>query len=162
MLRPFFPELVMSMVFFNFEHPSVLLFCLLKRTFIREQIPCCLPDSTFHAARLSPFIWRQNRSIEECSKLKNPENKTSSGESGLNIRTYVGHDQVIGELASSVGMPHPLQMFYGNLEQLGKKSNSGIRSGSVKGSKLDVMSDQWSMWSSSRLSCNIRERGTFN
>ena len=28
------------------------------------------------------------------------------------------------ELASSVGMPHPLHMFYGNLAQLGKKSNS--------------------------------------
>ena len=28
-------------------------------------------------------------------------------------------------------MPHPLQMFYGNLAQLGKKSNSVIRSRSV-------------------------------
>ena len=35
------------------------------------------------------------------------------------------------ELASSVGMPHPLHMFYGNLVQLGKKSNSVIRSRSV-------------------------------
>ena len=32
---------------------------------------------------------------------------------------------------SSVGMPHPLHMFYGNLAQLGKKSNSVIRSRSV-------------------------------
>ena len=32
---------------------------------------------------------------------------------------------------SSVGMPHPLHMFYGNLEQLGKKSNSVLRSRSV-------------------------------
>ena len=40
-------------------------------------------------------------------------------------------------------MPHPLQMFYGNLSQLGKKSNSVIRSRSVKGSKIGVMPDQW-------------------
>ena len=48
-------------------------------------------------------------------------NKTSSGEIGLDIRTYaspkVGQDQVPEEYASSVGMPHPLQMFYGNLTQ---------------------------------------------
>ena len=28
MLRPFFPELIMSTDLFSFEHPSVLLFCL--------------------------------------------------------------------------------------------------------------------------------------
>ena len=43
-------------------------------------------------------------------------NKTSSGEIGLDIRTHaspkVGHDQV-----SSVGMPHPLQMFYGSAQE---------------------------------------------
>ena len=44
---------------------------------------------------------------------------------------------------SSVGMPHPLQMFYGNLAQLGKKSNSVIRSRSVTVSKIGVMTDQW-------------------
>ena len=47
------------------------------------------------------------------------------------------------EKASSVGMPHPLQMFYGNLSQLAKKSNSVIRSRSVIGSKIGVMPDQW-------------------
>ena len=35
-------------------------------------------------------------------------------------------------------------MFYGNLSQLGKKSNSVIRSRSVIGSKIGVMPDQWS------------------
>ena len=30
MLRPFFPELVMSTDLLSFEHPSVLLFCLLR------------------------------------------------------------------------------------------------------------------------------------
>ena len=40
-------------------------------------------------------------------------------------------------------MPHPLQMFNGNLSQLGKKSNSVIRSRSVIGSKIGVMPDQW-------------------
>ena len=32
---------------------------------------------------------------------------------------------------SSVGMPHSLHMFHGNLAQFGKKSNSVIRSRSV-------------------------------
>ena len=67
-------------------------------------------------------------------------NKTSSGEIGLNIRTLaspkVGQGQVSGGVTSSVGMPHPLQMFYGNLSQLSKKSNSVIRSRSVIWSKL--------------------------
>ena len=49
-------------------------------------------------------------------------NNASSGEIGINIRTLaspkVGQDPE--EYASSVGMPHPLQMFYGNLGQLGK------------------------------------------
>ena len=44
---------------------------------------------------------------------------------------------------SSVCMPHLLQMFYENLVQLGQKSNSAIRSRSVTGSKIGVMSDQW-------------------
>ena len=39
-------------------------------------------------------------------------------------------------------MPHPLQMFYGNLSQLGKKSNSAIMSRSVIGSNIGVMPDQ--------------------
>ena len=60
-------------------------------------------------------------------ETKKSENKTRSGEIGLNIRTLaspnVGQDQCPEELASSVGMLHPLQMFYGNLLQLGKKSN---------------------------------------
>ena len=63
-------------------------------------------------------------------------NKTSSGDIGLNIRTLASPK------ASSVDMPHPLQMFYGNLSQLGKKSNSVIRSRSVIGSKIGVMPDQ--------------------
>ena len=74
-------------------------------------------------------------------------NKTSSGEIGLNIRTLaspkVGQDQVAGGVTSSVGMPHSLQKFYGNLSQLGKKSNSVIRSRSVTGSKICIIPDQW-------------------
>ena len=53
--------------------------------------------------------------------------KTSSGEIGLNIRTLAspkrGKDQVSGGVNVLCGMPYPLQMFYGNLSQLGKKSN---------------------------------------
>ena len=67
-------------------------------------------------------------------------NKTSSGDIGLNIRTLASpkwdRTRCPEEEASSVGMPHPLQMFYGNLSQLGKRSNSVIMSRSVIGSKL--------------------------
>ena len=62
-------------------------------------------------------------------KIRKSGDKTSSGEIGLDIRTHaspkVGQDQVSGGVASSVGMPHPLHMFNGNLAQLGKKSNFG-------------------------------------
>ena len=51
--------------------------------------------------------------------------KTGSEKIGLNITTLaspkVGQDQVSGGVRSSVGMPHLLQMFYGNLSQLGNK-----------------------------------------
>ena len=52
--------------------------------------------------------------------------KTSSGESGFNMKaltsTKVGQNRCLNELASSVCMPHPFQMFYGNLAQLEKKN----------------------------------------
>ena len=40
-------------------------------------------------------------------------------------------------------MPHPLQMFYGNLSQLSNKSNLVIRSRSAIWSKIGVIPDQW-------------------
>ena len=53
---------------------------------------------------------KQNKSTEGCSKLKKSGNKTSSGEIGLDIRTHASPK--VGQYqASSVGMPHPLQMF---------------------------------------------------
>ena len=64
-------------------------------------------------------------------EIQKSGDKTSSGEIGLDIKTHaspkVGQDQVSG----GVGMPYPLHMFNGNLAQLGKKSNSVIRSRSV-------------------------------
>ena len=64
-------------------------------------------------------------------------NKTSSGKIDLNIRTLaspkVGQDQVSGGVIVLCGMPHPLHMFYETLTKLGIKSNSVIRSRSVKG-----------------------------
>ena len=79
-------------------------------------------------------------------ETQNFGNKTSSGEIGLNTGTHaspnVGQDQMSGG-ASSVGMPHPLQLFYDSLAQLGKRTNSVIRSSSVTGSKISVMTDQW-------------------
>ena len=72
-------------------------------------------------------------------------NKTSSGEIGLNIRTHelygspnVGQDQIFAGVSVLNWQPHPLQILYGNLAQLGEKSNSVIRSSSVTRSKIDV------------------------
>ena len=67
-------------------------------------------------------------------------NKTSSGEICLDIRTHaspkVGQDQVSGGVSVLCWHAAPLQMFYLYLTELGKKSNSVIRSRSVKGKKL--------------------------
>ena len=78
---------------------------------------------------------KQKRSTDGCSKFKSPETRRVQER----LVSTLEHMQVPKldrtrcpeELASSVGMPHPLHMFYGNLVQLGKKSNSVIRSRSV-------------------------------
>ena len=61
-------------------------------------------------------------------EIQKSGDKTSSGEIGLDIRTHaspkVEQDQVSGEVSvPSVGMPHPLHMFYGNL---GQSVSSGL------------------------------------
>ena len=101
---------------------------------------------------------------EGCSILKSPETRQVQERlvSTLEQMQVPNWDRTRcpQEFASSVGMPHPLQLFYGNLTKLGKKSNSVIRSRSVKG-KICVMSHQWRVslyMLSSRMSCNIRER----
>ena len=74
-------------------------------------------------------------------------NKTSSGDIGLNIRTLaspkVGQGQVSGGESVLCWHAAPVAMFYGNLSQLGQKSNSVKRSRSEIASKIGVMSDQW-------------------
>ena len=80
-------------------------------------------------------VKRQKRSTEGCSKFKSPETRQVQER----LVSTLEHMQVPKwdrtrcpeESASPVGMPHPLNMFYGNLVQLGKKSNLVIRSGSV-------------------------------
>ena len=61
--------------------------------------------------------------------------KTSSGEIGLDIRTHaspkVGQDQVSGGVSVICWHAVPVALIYGNLAQLGRKSNSVIRSRSV-------------------------------
>ena len=73
-------------------------------------------------------------------------NNTSSGEIDINFRTLaspkVGQDQVSGGVSVLCWHAAPLQLFYGNLSQLGKMSNSVIRSRSVIGSKIGIMPDQ--------------------
>ena len=89
----------------------------------------------------------QNRGTEGCSKLKSLETRQFQERlvSTLEYLQVPKWDSAMcpEEKASSIGMPHPLQMFYGNLSQLGKKSDSVIRSRSVIGSKICEMPDQW-------------------
>ena len=63
-------------------------------------------------------------------------NTISSGEIGLNIRTNASPewDRTRSPELSSVGMLHPLQMFYGNLAQLGKNS---IKDSMVQKNNID-------------------------
>ena len=78
-------------------------------------------------------MWRlsvlgKNRSTEGCSKLKKSGNKTSSGKISILEHLQVpkwDRTRCPEEQASSDGMPHPLQMFNGNLSQLGKKVKFG-------------------------------------
>ena len=68
-------------------------------------------------------VTMQKRSTEGYSKFKSPETRQVQER----LVSTLEHMQVPKwdrtrcpeELASSVGMPHPLHMFYGNLAQLG-------------------------------------------
>ena len=88
----------------------------------------------------------KNRSTEGCPKPKSPETRQVQEilVSTLEHLQVPKQDRTRRpeEQASPAGMPHPLQMFHGNLSQLGEKSNSVIRSRSVIGSKIGVMPDQ--------------------
>ena len=78
----------------------------------------------------------QKRSTEWCSKFKSPETRQNQER----LVSTLEHMQVPKwertrcpeEKPSSDDMPHPLHMFYGNLELLSEKSNSLIRSRSVR------------------------------
>ena len=90
----------------------------------------------------------QNRSTEGSSQLKSPETRQvqDSGEIGLDIRTHaspnVGQDQVSGGVSVLCWLAAPVAMFYGNLQNLVIRSKSVIKSSSVIGSQIGVMSDQ--------------------
>ena len=91
-------------------------------------IPVCLEA----AKRTVLKVKRKNRSTEGCSKLKSQETRQAqeilvSTSEHLQAPKW-DRTRRPEEQAPSAGMPHPLQMFYGNLSQLGKKSNSVIRS----------------------------------
>ena len=71
---------------------------------------------------------------------------TSSGKKGLNIRTNaspkMGQDQVSGGVSVLCWLAAPVAMFYGNLQNLVRRSKSVIKSSSVISSQIGVMSDQ--------------------
>ena len=82
---------------------------------------------------MTPKAKEKYRGIFEIEKSRD---KTSSGEIGLDIRTHaspkMGQDQVSGGVSVLCWHAAPVAyMFYGNLAQSGKKSNSVIRSISV-------------------------------
>ena len=93
----------------------------------------------YYLGNTTPIIVAVHRSktriTEGCPKPKSPETRQVKER----LVSTLEHLQVLKwdmtrcpeEKVSSVGMPHPLQMFYGNLSQLDKKSNSVIRSRSV-------------------------------
>ena len=47
-------------------------------------------------------------------EIQTPGTKTSSREIRLNIRTHAGPNVGQDQVSGGAGMPHPLQMFYGN------------------------------------------------
>ena len=62
MLRPLFPELVMSTDLLSFEHPSVLLFCLINRTFAVRKLTWLLRDIHvyYHEIPFFYLAWKDN------------------------------------------------------------------------------------------------------
>ena len=73
-------------------------------------------------------------------------NMTRSGKNGLNIRTNRSpiwdRTRCPEEQVFSIGVSHPLQMFYGNLPKLGKKVKVSKRSSLLRKSQSGVMSDK--------------------
>ena len=101
----------------NLESGSNISYVFLPRclaTCLQQRPRTCWKSGQYHLKAKEKY-----RGMFEIQKSGD---KTSSGEIGIDIRTLaspkVGQDQV---QASSVGMPHPLHMFYGNLSQLVKK-----------------------------------------
>ena len=71
---------------------------------------------------------------------------TSSGKNGLNIRTNASpkwdRTRCPGGVSVLCWLAAPVAMFYGNLQNLVIRSKSVIKSSSVIGSQIGVMSDQ--------------------
>ena len=71
MLRPFFPELVMSTDLLSFEHPSVLLFCLLRSTLTPKTSTLKMTSSRCLSFwRLGPI---SHTGIDDVLSINNPE-----------------------------------------------------------------------------------------
>ena len=93
-----------------------------------------------------PYLVKQNRTTEGCSKLKRSVDMTSSGKNGLNIRTNTSpkrdRDQVSGGVSVLCWLAAPVAMSYGNLQILVISSKSVIKSSSVIISQICVMPDR--------------------
>ena len=108
-------------------------------TFIKidvKIVKCELP--TFYwfpkLHKRSPYILSKIEVPRDVRNSKS-ENRTSSDENGLNIRTNaspkMGQDQVSGGVTVPCWLAAPVAMFYGNLRNLVIRSKSVIRSSSV-------------------------------
>ena len=75
--------------------------------------------NTFVTYKYACSLWKQKRSTEGCSKLKSPETRQAQERlaSTLEYMQVPKWDRTRRpeEQTSPVGMPHPLQMPYGNL-----------------------------------------------
>ena len=57
MLRPFFPELVMSTDLLSFEHPSVLLFCFVDKFYRRLRLIRTQHFDSIKSSRIIVILW---------------------------------------------------------------------------------------------------------
>ena len=100
-------------------------------------------------------------------EIQKSGDKTSSGEIGLDIRTHaspkVGQDQVSGGVSVLCWHAAPVAYVLWKPYTIRQKVKFGNKVQISNGQKLvqcPINGGCHCMWSSSRMSCNIRERGT--
>ena len=108
--------------------------------------PRSLEISHYNLVDYETFHFKANHKYRGMFETQKSGNKTSSGEIVLNIRTHtspkVWQNQASGGVSMLCWHAAPVAIVLWKPRKKGKKSNSVIRSRSVTGSKVGVMSDQ--------------------